>query len=46
MQLPFFTNTLFWVQGHNLGLKRPANFCKRVAFSALKVVKGIQILFK
>ena len=34
MQLPFFTNALFWMSGDNLGLKRPANSCKRVAFAA------------
>ena len=51
MQLPFFANALFWAPGNNLGLKRPANSCNRVAFAtgvqgkpkhcrALKVAKG------
>ena len=34
MQLPVFANALFWVSGHNLGLKRPANSCKQIAFAA------------
>ena len=57
MQLLFFTNTLFWVSGDNMGLKDPANSCKQVAFStgvqgkskrcrALKVVEGPYIWFK
>ena len=30
----FFANALFWASGDNLGLKFPANSCKRVAFTA------------
>ena len=51
MQLLLLGNALFWATGGNLGKKRPASFCKRVAlaagvqkkakrFRALKVVKG------
>ena len=51
MQLRVYANTLFWVSGDNLGLKRPAKSYQRVAFAAeiqkkpkrciaLKVVKG------
>ena len=57
MQLPFFANALFWASGDNLGLERPANSCKQVAYvagvqgkpkhcRALKVAKGPQIWFK
>ena len=34
MQLPIFENALFWASGDNLGLKCPANSCKRVVFEA------------
>ena len=32
IQLLFFASVQFWASGDNLGLKRAANYCKRVAF--------------
>ena len=34
MQLLLLGNSLFWASGGNLGLKRPASFCKWVALAA------------
>ena len=34
MQLWFFANAIFWASCNNLGLKRPANSRKPIAFGA------------